>query len=557
MKRIWRIGIMVIILVTACAGVYICLCQMHVVCHSSNANAPDANDKEGREMKTPANAPSGSSTAPAATAPALGAAELPILSETAEPFTFVVLGDTHYERPDFPQAKMVHAIAADLRDVQPPPVFVCQTGDLVEGGSYSTTEGGKISFRGADYEAMKTELTFVMHDLAESFHLPLFIALGSHDQHDPGHKACDEIIRPVLSRELGTPLSRAYYAFRYGNSCFLILEQVPEDYAGQAKFAQKILAQVAKMPGIEHVFAFCHGALWEAFRAGFDNPPLTESILPAVRERVPDAWFCGHTHDVAVSVCDVEGVRLTQIQGVVNNAEWPPVPIEQRRAALLPAAQLPYVWGYVEGRGPRASYYVVRVRGKTVNVQLRAPGQGVVREFEWNEPGKLRDIKVPPSPPPVLVTAEILQHAKAARFVFCPWTDGRIEVGLVLNGTPIAPAKIDPIYCPFWHEKFVEIPKDQLGLLRPANEIKIGNPTKAFFAVASARLEVTLADGHTVCTAVSDRIYFASTQAQAQASGKGHGVLQSWKDAPPHMVREANWPEPLGPMTLTFPGGEK
>jgi 3',5'-cyclic AMP phosphodiesterase CpdA len=493
----------------------------------------------------------------AATVPAVGAAQLPSLSETREPFTFVVLGDTHYERPDFRAANMVHAIAADLKDIQPPPAFVCQTGDLVEGGSYSTTEGGKTLFHGADYAAMKTELTFVMHDLAESFHLPLFIALGSHDQHDPGHKACDEIIRPVLSQQLGAPLSRAYYAFRYGNSCFLILEQVPADYAAQARFAKEILAKAAGMPGIEHVFVYCHGPLWEVFRAGFDNPELTESLLPAVRQRVPDAWFCGHTHNVVVSVCDVAGVRLTQIQGVVNNAEWPVMPIEQRRAARLPAAELPYVWGYVEGRGPRASYYVVRVRGKTVNVQLRAPGQGVVREFEWNEPGKLRDVKVPAPQEPVRVSAQMLKQAKAGRFIFCPWIDGRTEVGLVLNGTEIAPAPIPPVYCPFWEERFVQIPKEQLGLLRPANEIKIGNPTKAFFAVANARLEVTLADGRTVCTAVSDRIYFASTQADALASDKGHGVLQSWKDAPPHMVQEVHWGEPLGPMTLTFPGGGK
>ena len=553
MKGILSIGIAFIIVVVAAAGAYVCLRATHFMGLVGDAQHLEADNKEGHEMKTPQTAPGRSGT----TAPATGTAELPCLSETGEPFTFVVLGDTHYERPDFRQANLVHAIAADLGDIQPPPVFVCQTGDLVEGGSYSTTQGGKTQFHGADYAAMKTELTFVMRDLAESFHLPLFIALGSHDQHDPGHKACDEIIRPVLSRELGVPLSRACYAFRYGNSCFLILEQVPEDYAGQAAFAKKILAKAAKMPGIEHVFVFCHGALWETFRAGFDNPPLTESILPAVRERVPDAWFCGHTHNVVVSVCDVAGIRLTQIQGVVNNAESPAVPIGQRRAALLPAAQLPYVWGYVEGRGPRASYYVVRVRGKTVNVQLRAPGLGVVREFEWNEPGKLRDIKAPAPQEPVRVTADMLKGAKAARFIFCPWSDGRIEVGLVLNGTPIAPASIDPVYCPFWHERTVEIPKEQLGLLRPVNEIKIGNPTKAFFAVANARLEVTLPDGRTACTAVCDHIYYASTQADAQASEKGRGVLESWKYTPPNMMRKSHWPEPLGPMTLTFPGGAK
>ena len=541
---------MLVILASACVGAYVCLRAAHVIGPLGGASQPDSDNKEQREMKTPGN------TASAPTAPALEAADMPSLSQTDQPFTFIVLGDTHYERPDFRQAKLVHAIAADLGDIQPRPSFVCQTGDLVEGGSYSTTAGGKTSFHGADYAAMKTELNFVMHDLAESFHLPLFIALGSHDQHDPGHKACDEIIRPVLSRELGTPLSRAYYAFRYGNSCFLILEQVPEDYAGQAKFATKILAAVANMPGIDHVFVFCHGALWEAYRPGFDNPPLTVSILPAVRERVPDAWFCGHTHDVVVSVCDVSGVRLTQIQGVINNAESPPVPIKQRRAAILPAAELPYVWGYVEGRGPRGSYYVVRVRGKTVNAQLRAPGQGVVREFEWNEPGKLRDIKVPPAPPSVLVTAEMLQQAKAARFVFCPWTDGRIEVGLVLNGTPIAPAAIDPVYCPFWGERSVEIPKGQLGLLRPSNEIKIANPAKAFFAVADARLEVTLADGHVLCTPVADRFYYASSQADAKASDKGRRVLESWQYIPPSMAQESHLGEPLGPMTLTFPGGQ-
>ena len=491
----------------------------------------------------------------AVTVPAVRATELPSLSETNAPFTFVVLGDTHYERPDFAKATLIHAIAADLRDI-PPLAFVIQTGDLVEGGAYAVVDG-KTQFHLSDYAGMKTELTFAMRDLADSFRVPVFIAVGSHDQHDPGHKAYDEIVRPVLSRQLGMPLSRPFYAFRYGNSCFLVLDQVPADYAEQARFADDMLAKADGLPGVEHVFLFCHGALREVFRAGFDNPPLTESLMPALRKRAPDAWFCGHTHNTVACVCDVEGIRITQIQGVVNHSESPLVPIEQRRAPLLPAAALPYVWGYVEGRGPRAACYVVTVRGKTVNVQLRAAGQGVIREFEWTERGKLHDLKVPAPTATMRVTVEILKQATAARLCFCPSVSERTAVSLLLNGELIAEAQIAPVYCPLWEERTIPIPKEKLGLLRPANEVRIGNLAKAFFAVANARLEVTLADGRTVCTSVSDHIYFACTQAEALASNMGHSVLESWQVAPPHMVQTVHLGEPLGPATLVFPSGSQ
>ncbi|MEN6406899.1 MAG: metallophosphoesterase [Thermoguttaceae bacterium] len=475
---------------------------------------------------------------------AASAWELPTLSETDKPFTFVVLGDTHYTWPDLRAAALVHSMGDDIKSVHPSPAFVCQTGDLVNRGN-------------------KEELAFVMKDLFEAFRLPIFVARGNHD----GQVVYRETVLPILATRLGTSLSRNFYAFRYGNSCFVFLDYHPRSYTEQSQFLEDALVQAGKTPGIEHVFVFCHYPLWPVIRAGFYEPKLAESLLSVLRKHPVDAFFCGHTHNTVVCVRRMENVKITQIQGVAAHSGPRFMPIAECRANLLPPDELAYCWGYAERYEPQATAsavmgskrqaccFCVVVDGRKVDVQWRSPGRGVVREFEWQEPANLRDLKTPKSESAVPVTEAMLKQATAARLLFCPSANDRGKVGLVLNGEAVAQTQINPVlaHMSFWLDQQIVIPKAKLGSLRLANEVKITNPTKALFAIGNARLEITLADGRKVRTTVSPKMFFSSTEAEAQSASPEGVEPAGWRLAPRHMIQAVRLGEVLGPIVLKFP----
>ena len=152
--------------------------------------------------------------------------ELPAISDKSQPFTFAVLGDTHYTPPGYKVTPFIHDIAREI-DLQPrSPAFICHTGDVVEGGVYAIRDG-KRKFVLTSYEEVKSQLGYATHDLEQAFHRPVFIAVGNHDKHDPGYRAYREIALPLISKGLKQPLDRTYYAFRYANACLLFLDFAP------------------------------------------------------------------------------------------------------------------------------------------------------------------------------------------------------------------------------------------------------------------------------------------------------------------------------------------
>jgi 3',5'-cyclic AMP phosphodiesterase CpdA len=477
------------------------------------------------------------------------AAELPVLSESAKPFSFVMLGDVHYTRPKFEVHKVIAGIARSLQDCQPPVAFVCQTGDIVEGGTYAMKDGKRI-FRQASHDEMKEELAFALKDATESFRLPLFIAVGNHDKHG-GNKAFPEVTLPLLSRELGATVVQTTYGFRYSNSCFVFLDYAPADYDAQQKTAADLI-QRARAAGARHVFLFAHFPLWPLIRPGFSNPRFTDSLLPIFKQFPVDAFFCGHTHNTSAWVRHFDGATLTQIQGVACQSSPELEPMEGCRTLMIPGDELSYYWGYLSG--PPAGLFLVTVDGDRVRVQFRT-GAKVLREFEWREPGRITDIRQPEPRPSVTVTEAVLRKAAAATLVFCPWAEERTDIGVTLNGERIATAKIGPTMRSnaFVNETRIPIPPPKLALLRPANEITFDNPGRAIFGIGHAYLEIQLADGRTARTAVSDRFMFSATEAEGAAAGNTYG----WKIIPAKLLVTTGLGQSLGPMRLGFAGNAK
>jgi len=474
------------------------------------------------------------------------AEDLPVLPAGSEPLCFAVLGDTHYIPPDYKVAPHIHAIAEEIRAQHPAVRFVCHTGDVVEGGTYKT-EDGKRRFVRSGYESMKAQFSFAIRDLTESLGRPLFIAVGNHDKHDPGHKAYNETVLPLVARQLQRPITQTSYAFRCGGACFVFLDYAPDDYQQQAKYLEGIQADARRATPAEHVFVFAHFPLWPVVRAGFSSSKLSASLLPPLLAGPLDAYFCGHTHDATVCVRQFPTGRITQIQGVTTSSSNALIPLEQRRALLFPAAEAPFCWGYLEGS--QTGYHIVRVEGGKVHVQWRLPGRGALYEFAWEKPGQLIDIRRPQAAAPPITVAAV-REAREAAIAFCPWTEQPTDIALRLNGQSIATTRLEPTYSPFWEDRRISLPHDKLPLLQLVNRLEVENPGRAVFGFAHARLEVVLADGSRVNTAVCSDFCLSARQADASSDA----LRKGWRAAPPAMLKEVALGQPLGPVKLAFPG---
>lgn len=481
-------------------------------------------------------------------APALGAAELPCRSDSPEPFSFAVIGDMHYSRPDYKARRIAAGIAEDIRNVQPAVAFVCQTGDLAHGEK--PEGGGQLSK--AD---MKEELAFALEDLAAQFQRPVFVAVGNHDKH-AGGTPYSEAMLPALSRELGISIRQNYYAFRHGNSCFVFLDfgdysekGTTMDYAAQRRFLEETLADARATPGIRHVFAFGHFPLWPVARPGFRSARFTDSVTPALKEHRVDAYFCGHTHNTGAWVRRVDGVPVTQIQGVAMDASDTMQPMEEVRTPLIPAGELSYGWGCLSG--PENGFFLVSVDGDHVRVQLRSRG-AVLREFEWRSPGQIADTVKPAPRRPMAVTEADLRNATAATLVFTPWAEETVDVNIRLNGMRVAQTQIRPMprWAAFGSEMRIAIPAEFRTGLRQANEIAIENPGKCVFGIGNVRLDLALPGGATARTSVSDRYLFSAGRAEAEAARK---ATYGWEILPAEVISTVALGEPLGPMRLDFP----
>lgn len=482
--------------------------------------------------------------------PGARASELSTLSESPEPFSFAVLGDLHYSRPDFKAQETAAHIAAAIADVRPPVAFICQTGDLVHG---ERPEGGKQ----LDKAEMREELDFAMGDMAARFRLPVFIAVGNHDK-NAGGSPFSEVVLPVLSRQLGGLIARPHYAFRHGNSCFVFLDYgdysetgTTMDYAAQREFLARTLASARALPGVAHVFTFGHFPLWPVARPGFMSRRFTGSVLPLLKQYPVDAYFCGHTHNTGAWVRRVDGVPITQIKGVAMDKSAQLKPMEEARTPLIPPDELGYGWGYLSG--PPNGFFLVAVEGARVRVQLRS-GRTTLREFEWQRPGQITDIVRPTPPLPAAVTDEGLRGASSATLIFTPWAEERADVNILLNGEVVARAQLDPMprYAAFAKENRIALPPEGLRLLRLENEISVDNPGGAIFGIGNVRLEVGLADGTTASTRVSDRYLFSASRAEAEAA---HKATYGWDIIPAGVIAAANLGQSLGPTRLSFQSG--
>jgi hypothetical protein len=229
-----------------------------------------------------------------------------------QPFSFLVVGDTHFARPDYYQPETIGPFAkamtehtarswnalwdkvqAELKAGEPRPSFILQLGDYVHGDCPS--EG----------KSQTLLREFVEDMTARKFPVPLMLTRGNHDIYGKGMRAAYDAHMPAFLRKAAPESQgRADYSFDAGGSAHFIVLDVFGGGKGEAwldqgqlKWLKEDLTAFRQRAPQGLLFVVAHAPLFPINPRGavFDTDPDAHAALTAllVKHRTC-AFLCGH-----------------------------------------------------------------------------------------------------------------------------------------------------------------------------------------------------------------------------------------------------------------------
>jgi hypothetical protein len=212
----------------------------------------------------------------------------------------------------------------------------------------------------------------------------------------------------------------------------------------------------------------------------------------------------------------VEKGRLFMLAPFLNHVADKPkdpsrpgiLPLEEGHQIFIPEGEKRYYWGYQEGS--TTSYYVFTVNGGSVQADWHVLGQGIVRSFKWDEPGKLTDLKLAEKTVRDPVSENDISKVKAAWLYAAPWIEkDSVFAPVTINGIPAGAFDINRrkmAGSPFWNK--VEIPLNEPAVrsLKMNNEVTITNPSDARFGLAHIFMLVQFSNGKYARTNIASRV---------------------------------------------------
>ena len=461
---------------------------------------------------------------------------------------FAFIGDVHYSISDIQTTDhLVQSVAGELDSLKVKPEFIIHTGDFFHAG------------RGTDTES---EAAQAFSNFGRDIWMPFFIAKGNHDSRIPFEKNALQ----VISRELGTDVAKSYYSFDKANCHFIILDCTDENLGDQLLWLENDLKDARSDPGTEHIFAAGHYPLWIVARAGFTRPEYATPVASLLAKYEVDAYFCGHTHNKTATVRLVNGKPLTQLMDAAvvekgrlfnlapflyhvstdpgDNARPGIFPLDEGHQIFIPEPELEYYWGYQEGS--TTSYYVITVDGKSVQADWHVLGQGSVRSFKWDQPGRLVNLKSPEKPERDPLSESDLNQISKAWLYAAPWIDkDSVAAPFNLNGIPAGIIRLNRTKMagsPFWNKIEVPLSQSATVAIRMKNEISISNPQKGNFGLAHIFLLVQFRDGRFARSDISQKVLTSFYPAEGEYTNFPSGEL----------ISSVNAGEPLKNVILTF-----
>jgi hypothetical protein len=285
----------------------------------------------------------------------------------AEPFTFVVYGDTRSQHD--PHRTLVERVRREVPD------FILLTGDMVDEGH---REGDWQTFFDIERDLLRENV--------------IFPAVGNHDRQ--GRARTADAFRRYFSVPDDTPDPERYYAFTYGNSKFLILDSNEHSFAltDQTAWLEKILADAAVDPKIQHRFVVMHHPVYSTSLHG-GHPELREMWTPLFERYGVEAVFSGHDHTYERSL--EGGVRYF----VSGGGGAPLYPKDSRAARADTEASIYFERTF--------NYLRVQVVGGRIEVTaMREDGSRIETVF-WGALPEVAAVRPQPSAPPI-VAATVL-----------------------------------------------------------------------------------------------------------------------------------------------------
>ena len=424
-----------------------------------------------------------------------------ILSRVERPFTFAVVGDTHFAKPaffsgermdsfrplhveqyfenvDYVLTPMMEALKAES------PTFVVMTGDLIEG--HRDPERGRAE--------MQAGLDFF-----ESYGIPLLPARGNHDQAD----AFDEVCLRALSRQLGWEVEARYYFVDVAGCRLVFLDSSTWRRGdGQGRWLEDLLRHSRNID-VDRIFLFAHHPVWPVARAFFTTLDF-HLEMPEILGRYPvDAFFCGHAHNQSFIAHRTGGGPALQFMGApIGLPEESPTPLDRVQAMLVPPGDLLACWaGYVENTAP--GWFTVRVDRASVTVEWHHLNRGIEAAVQWYRRGEIASFRDMAHPPDARLIYSDLDDIRRASLRFCAWDAMQPGNRVFLNGVDVGVLPPASYYAP----RRMELPAWALEGILMENRIEILAPEDEASTIGNLMLEAVLPGGRTVRTRPTCEIF--------------------------------------------------
>lgn len=426
---------------------------------------------------------------------------------------FVVLGDTHFctreirgeqgehgllsELPDHVRyVEMVDEILSPVFDRirQLKPDFLISTGDFVEGCMPDD--------RGKTFREMTQGWEFM-----KKSGCPCLIAKGTHEgsgEKDAGAEAYREIVLPGMSAQTGMSVSREYFRYDKEDCVFLQLDYLAYDIGGEQDIwlEEQLKDATAQQ---KRIFIAAHPPLYNWGRHFFNEPEFIKRLTALCHAYPVDAYFCGHTHNQALSFHECGGgTGFLQVMG--STVGCPGLGLYALSEFHALAEFTPgdhYLWGIHEDCVP--GFYLIEIDDDGMRVEWNSFKGDVASAYIKGRRTQPVEVKVPEyaALQHCLEASDLKQVKSALIYVYGLYHDVE-NTRVYFNGVDLGALPSNTAYAA---RRYVPLNNEALKTLTKDNEIRIQLPGQDVFVIGSISLEVVLLDNRFVRSQVSPELF--------------------------------------------------
>ncbi|NOY80032.1 MAG: hypothetical protein GXP31_03405 [Kiritimatiellaeota bacterium] len=423
-------------------------------------------------------------------------------------YRFAVFFDTHYclertlelvpgcaETSDIPRYQwmarcLFPRMLEELRTHRPH-LCVC-TGDICEGGAHASPG------------VLERELREVIGHF-EQAGLPMVNARGTHE---PGGVYAAAAL-PAFSRALGRKLERNWFHFDTPAGRFAVIEYLT--LAPGNEQATWLEDACLSIPADTPLFLAAHAPIANFARPLFSHRPMQTVLASLFARRRPTIFFCGHTHNQALSWHRVGDGGFAQVKG--SSVGFPgvrPEPLSTRHVLLLeeadtcffgvPEDQAPGYWIFDAEPGRLVGSWYGTGRGRLARVHFALDGKS---------PPEILEAPVFGSPELLAADLPLVRTATLEMFTYGLEND---DLACRLNGVPLGRL---PAGGGFAARRFLPLPKAAVRTLSTRNELWLGSPTTSAMFAGGARIAAITYDGRTLASRIPPVLFAAGRFVEA------------------------------------------